>query len=54
MQFAGLIIVVIGLALVAIPLALIVGGVMISVLGYLREMSKVRENDHEGTSDAVA
>jgi hypothetical protein len=55
MQLAGLAIVVVGLALISIPLAIIVGGMMVSGVGYLREMHTLseREND-EGPSDDTA
>jgi hypothetical protein len=55
MELVGLVVIVIGLALISIPLAIIIGGIMLTGVGYLREMQTLsqRENDN-GTSEPAA
>lgn len=51
-QYAGFVILVAGLALISIPVALIVAGILLAVHGTLRELNR---DDDEGTrtTDAV-
>lgn len=48
-QYAGLILLVAGIALVSIPAALIVAGVLLAVHGTLRELNR---KDEDGTRES--